>query len=139
MAKALTLANLPAEVIKAFHSPLAIQLRWGTALKVAVDADSVNVIRRAQELQVIEPRLPPKQVLEELVVASTAKDNVKTSRMVPEPHSTSRRSFIQAGQHIAHMKHGKNKTEIVILAPLNAERQRGLAELVANFLNATIS
>ena len=137
MAKALTLANLPAEVIKAFHSPLAIQLRWATVLKAAVDANTVNVIRRAQELQAIKPRLPPKQVLDELVAASTAKDNVKLSRMVPEPHPTTQRSFSQAGRQIAHMKHGKNKTEIVILTPLNAERQRGLAELMANFLDAT--
>jgi hypothetical protein len=75
--------------------------------------------------------------LDELVAASTAKDNVKLSRMVPEPHPTTQRSFSQAGRQIAHMKHGKNKTEIVILTPLNAERQRGLAELMANFLDAT--
>ena len=139
MAKALTLANLPTEVIKAFHSPLAIQLRWGTALRAAVDADSANVIRRAQELQALEPRLPPKQVLGELVAASTAKDSAKTSRVVPEPYPTAQRSFVQAGQQIARMKHDKKKTEIVILASLSAERQRRLAELVANFLDATVS
>lgn len=139
MAKALILANLPTEIISAFHSPLAIQLRWGTALKAAVDADSANVIRRAQELQALEPRLPPKKVLDELVAASTAKDCIKISYMVPEPHSTAQRSFVQAGRKIARMKHNKNKTEIVILTPLNAERQRGLAELVANFLDATLS
>lgn len=139
MAKALTLANLPTEVIKAFHSPLAIQLRWGTALRAAVDADSANVIRRAQELQALEPRLAPKQVLGELVAASTAKDSVKTSRVVPEPYPTAQRSFVQAGQQIGRMKHDKKKTEIVILASLSAERQRRLAELVANFLDATVS
>jgi hypothetical protein len=88
---------------------------------------------------VLEPRLSPKQVLDELVAASTAKDGVKMSSMVLEPHSTAQRSFVQAGRKIARMKHSKNKTEIVILTPLNAERQRGLAELVANFLDATLS
>ena len=139
MAKALTLANLPTEIIRAFHSPLAIQLRWGTALKAAVDADSANVIRRARELQSLEPRLSPKQVLNELVAVSTVKSIVKTSRMVPEPHPGARRSFLQAGRQIARMKHDKNKTEIVILTPLNSERQRELSELVAKFLDATIS
>lgn len=139
MAKALTIANLPIDVIKAFHSPLTIQLRWGTALKAAVEADSANVIQRAKELHLSGSRLTPKQVLNELVSVSTVTDMTKTSRMVPEPRSSDRQVFTQEGRQIASMKRNNNRTEIVILAPLNFKQQNELSELVAKFLHASLS
>ena len=139
LAKSLTLANLPSEVIRAFHSPLAIQLRWGTALKTAVDADLVRVLKRATELQVLSPRLSPKQVLDELIAASKSLDAGMAGDMVPEPHPAALRLFIQDGRQVARMKQTSKRTELVILAPLSTARLRHLEEIVAKFLVATVN
>lgn len=139
MSKALTLANLPSQIIKAFTSPLAIQLRWGTALKAAVDSGSDNVIRRAQELQSLNPRLSPKRVLDELVAAAKVKGASFSESGVPEPHLVSIRSFVHAGRRVACMKQEKSRTEIIITETLDSERQRILADLIATFLDASVS
>lgn len=138
MSKALTLANLPLQVIKAFHSPLVVQLRWGSALRAAVDTNSVKVIKRAQELQVLEPRLTPKRVLDELVAAADAIGTGKSGSGVQEPHTVATRSFMHGGRQVARMKQNKSRTEIVIKTALDTQGQQELAELVAKFLDATI-
>jgi ParB family chromosome partitioning protein len=139
LAKSLTLANLPTEVIRAFHSPLAIQLRWGTALKGAIDAGSERVILRATELQALVPRLSPKQVLDELVAASQAAVGRKSAAMVPEPHPSTMHLLGHDGREVARLRHNKTRTELVVLTPLSLERQRRLTELVARFLDAKVS
>lgn len=139
MSKALTLANLPIQVIKAFHSPLFIQLRWGPALKAAVEGNSEAVIKRAGELQAMEPRLSPQRVMTELVAAANAIHTGQPTHVVPEPHAALTRSFTHGGHQVARMKQKKSGTEIVITAALDSERQGKLAELVAKFLDATIA
>ena len=139
LAKSLTLANLPDAVIKAFHSPLLIQLRWGTALKAAVDSNPDRVINRATELQTLSPRLSPKQVLDELVAASKAVESGSGESMVPEPHPLPFFSFSRDGRQVARIKQSSKRTELVIVAPLNAAQQEGLKEIIAKFLDATVS
>lgn len=139
LAKALILANLPSKVINAFHSPLAIQLRWGTALKAAIEADFGRVMDRAVELGSLTPKLSPRHVLNELVAASKTKGIDKSVHMVPEPHPSVSRSFTHGGRKVARMKQSSSRTELIITLPLSAFRQREFEEFVASFLEASVS
>ena len=138
MVKALALANLPIEIVKAFLSPLDLQLSWGPDLKAAVETDGDNVLRRAIELRAFQPQLSSKQVFNQLVAASTAKSNTGPAVASTDMNLSSQRSFLQEGRKIARMKQEKHKTEIVIFTPLTADRQHELSEIVAKFLNATV-
>ena len=138
MVKALALANLPIEIVKAFFSPLDLQLSWGPDLKAAVETDGDNVLRRAIELRAFQPQLSSKQVFNQLVAASTAKSNTGPAVASTDMNLSSQRSFLQEGRKIARMKQEKHKTEIVIFTPLTADRQHELSVIVAKFLNATV-
>jgi ParB family chromosome partitioning protein len=63
---AIQLASLPAEVVDAFPSPLALQFRWGAALKAAIDKNPEGVLAQARELAAMQPRLTAKEVLARL-------------------------------------------------------------------------
>lgn len=139
LAKALTLANLPLDIVKAFHSPLAIQLRWGTALKLAIDANLEQVLQRAKELQTFNPRWAPRRVIDELVAASYVTGKTKSPRMVPEPHAVTISLVGGEGSEIGRLKQIKNRLELVVVTPLSPERQKKLTELIAKFLDANIA
>jgi ParB family chromosome partitioning protein len=53
---ALAIARLPAEVLKAFPDPLAIQLKWGSAIASAYASDSEAVLAAARDLSKQEKR-----------------------------------------------------------------------------------
>lgn len=56
VSKAVALASLPSEVLCAFSSPLAIQFRWSTPIRVAYDKDPEGIIGRAKEIASAEVR-----------------------------------------------------------------------------------
>ncbi len=64
---ACTLAQLPAEVLDAFPSPLDLQFRWAVPLKEALEADPEKVLREAATLRTMSPRPPAKLVFERLI------------------------------------------------------------------------
>jgi ParB family chromosome partitioning protein len=51
VSQALQLAQLPAEVVEAFASPVALQLAWGALLQDALKANRDAVLKRAGELK----------------------------------------------------------------------------------------
>jgi len=65
--KALSLADLPDEVIEAFASPLEIQFRWAKPLKDALDADRASVISRAKAIKASGSAAAAKDVFDRLV------------------------------------------------------------------------
>jgi ParB family chromosome partitioning protein len=65
--RALVLADLPAEVVDAFPSPLALQFRWAKLLNDAIKADAEGVKARAKELSGRTPRPHAKEALEHLI------------------------------------------------------------------------
>jgi ParB family chromosome partitioning protein len=67
VAVCLQIASLPAEVLAAFRSPLAIQWRWGVKLTEVQKQDAEGLRKRALELAAAEPVLPPQQVFAKLI------------------------------------------------------------------------
>lgn len=63
---AVQLASLPADLVAAFPSPLALQFRWAAPLAAAWERDPSGVRAIATELASLEPRLPAKEVFERL-------------------------------------------------------------------------
>lgn len=64
---AISLASLPAEIIGAFPSPLALQFRWAAPLKQALEKDGEGVIARAREICAMTPRPGAKDVYARLL------------------------------------------------------------------------
>ncbi|MBT9505026.1 MAG: ParB/RepB/Spo0J family partition protein [Burkholderiaceae bacterium] len=56
LTKALSLARLPADVLKSFVSPLDLQYRWVSDLNDALQKDPEHVLRIAKEVILEEPR-----------------------------------------------------------------------------------
>jgi ParB family chromosome partitioning protein len=67
MAKVLTLARLPADLIAAFVSPLDIQVHWSKGLAQAFEKDPDVVLATAKDLQATTPRPSAKAVFDALV------------------------------------------------------------------------
>lgn len=62
VAKAVSLASLPTEVLCAFSSPLTIQYRWVSPLKAAHDKDAETVVASAKEIASRAERLSDDRV-----------------------------------------------------------------------------
>ncbi len=69
LGKALALARLPDAVLRAFDSPLDIQLRWASDLTQALQKDPDLVLAHAKNIQKMDPRPTAKKVLLQLVTA----------------------------------------------------------------------
>jgi len=69
---AIQLASLPPEVVDAFPSPLTLQFRWGTALRAVLDKNPEEILARARDLAVMQPRLAAKDVLARLTGAGVS-------------------------------------------------------------------
>jgi ParB family transcriptional regulator, chromosome partitioning protein len=70
--KAIAIANLPDEVIEAFHSPLDIRYRFGSVLEAAIALDSAGVIARAKSSKGQNAARTPSQVLSFLISGATS-------------------------------------------------------------------
>jgi len=83
---AIQLAQLPAEVISAFKSPLDLQFRWAKPLKEAIDRDPSRVLQVATEIVALEPRPNAKEIFERLTGQTTPAKNqsreIKVGRKV---------------------------------------------------------
>lgn len=83
LGKALNLARLPVEVIRAFASPLEIQYRWAKPLSDALATDGNGVLARASKLAAVSEKPSAKRVFEHLV-----KGTELGSGTVPPPPTT---------------------------------------------------
>lgn len=77
--RALALADLPAEIVQAFASPLELQFRWARPLTEAWASDPEGLAKRALALAQTSPRPKAKQVFERLV----ARDGEGGSTVLP--------------------------------------------------------
>lgn len=66
ISKAMALAKLPGEVIRAFGSPLNLQFRWATPLKDAHQRDPEGLLATSRELASRVPTPSPAEVFTEL-------------------------------------------------------------------------
>jgi len=77
ISKAMALAKLPADVVRAFGSPLNLQFRWATALKDAHQRDPETLIDTARELGARTPPPAPAEVFALLTSASAGSSPAK--------------------------------------------------------------
>jgi len=70
--RAVQLANLPAEVVAAFPSPLDLQYRWGSAIHEVLERDRERVLSAAQELAQAQEKLSAQATLDRLLGVSDA-------------------------------------------------------------------
>lgn len=67
LAKAISLAKLPVDVVNAFKSPLDLQYRWASNLVSAIQDDPDFVLASAREIQAMVPRLDSNAVFSRLI------------------------------------------------------------------------
>jgi ParB family chromosome partitioning protein len=67
ISRAMALAKLPGEVIRAFGSPLNLQFRWATPLKEAHQRDPEGLLARSREVVALDPRPAPAAIFTRLI------------------------------------------------------------------------
>ncbi|MDP9900836.1 ParB/RepB/Spo0J family partition protein [Variovorax ginsengisoli] len=80
ISRAMALAKLPAEVVRAFGSPLNLQFRWATLLKDAHQRDPEGLLSMARDIASRQPRPAPAEVFAILTGSTTRKANGGTSQ-----------------------------------------------------------
>lgn len=125
LTKAVTLAELPQQIVDAFPSPLELQFRWGQPLAAALTADQDGVMERARQLQARRGELAARQVYEHLIGTSDA-----TAPALPETIS------IDQSGRVAELAMTPKGGALVTLAPgaIRPDQLAGLAELIRRFL-----
>ena len=66
LSKALNLARLPADILKAFESPLDLQYRWVFELVNAIQKNPKHVLSIAKRIQMENPRTTSSEVFKQL-------------------------------------------------------------------------
>jgi ParB family transcriptional regulator, chromosome partitioning protein len=93
--KALSLADLPVEVVNAFPSPLDLQYRWAKPLRDAWERDAGLVRQRAEEVAKVLPRLKAKAVFDRLTeIAGGDRSDRQVARNV---------EVVVSGQRVGHV------------------------------------
>lgn len=126
--KALALADLPAELVAAFASPLDLQYRWAKPLRDAWEAEPQAAAARASELAAMTPRLPAKDVFERLVGSAG-----QGGGTVPPPPPV---EVQMAGRRAAVVSLNVRGAAQILIEPglVQAHRLGDLAELIEKFL-----
>lgn len=121
---ALQLASLPEQLVAAFGSPLALQYRWAAPLKAAVERDQEGVLKEADALAKLEPRLPAKEVFDRLT-------GVQASSVRAAPLQ-----FESNGQVVGHWERdAKGNASLRVKAgALSAAKEKKLLEFVSKLL-----
>lgn len=132
VSKALALARLPDEVIRAFPSPLDLQFRWSKPLSDACEKDPQLLLKRAQSIQADGKTLPAAKVLEVLLGGS--EEGVE--RFNTPPKSVDVRAN---GKRVATVKldasgHASVAFELHVVKSKDLKK---LAEMVRAFVSAT--
>lgn len=123
--KAVALARLPVDVIKAFASPLDLQFRWATNLTQALQKDPDLVLATAKRIQIESPRLPAKQVLQQLTGGSR-------TVLLPSPKPFSIKG--KSGQSGVVSVDVAGRSAVVTFKNIDPKRVKELRELVEKFL-----
>ncbi|WP_213959431.1 ParB/RepB/Spo0J family partition protein [Variovorax sp. dw_954] len=126
ISKAMALAKLPADVVRAFGSPLNLQFRWATALKDAHQRDPEGLLAAARELATAKPMPSPASVFSTLTGPG-----ITNSRSAP----TSTEWKDEQGKRLASLTFDrKGRATIAFEYALDEAQQRKLAKAVDSFL-----
>ncbi len=126
--KALALAGLPDEVIKAFASPLDLQFRWAKPLNDALAADAAGLRARAAAMRTARGPRTARQVFEHLL----GRGMVGVEPFNPPPPVVLK----VAGKRVATAQAGPAGAVTISIDPgaLPAKRLPGLVALIEAFL-----
>jgi ParB family transcriptional regulator, chromosome partitioning protein len=128
--KALALADLPAQLVAAFASPLELQYRWAKPLRDAWEAEPQAAAARALELAAMTPRPSAKDVFERLVGSAGQGGGTVPPPPPIEVQTAGRRAAVVS-------LNARGATQILIepgLVPVH--RLGDLAELIEKFLSS---
>ena len=122
--RAIKLARLPADVVRAFSSPLDLQVRWQKALTDAMQRDPDGVLGRAREVAKDRGTLGPAQVLEQLLGSSHVQHNGV--------------DLVVAGTPVGSLRFGPKGRVVIDVEPavLTESKRRGLAKAIERFLGS---
>jgi len=122
-ARALQLAKLPESVIKAFASPLDLQVRWAKPLTDAMQEDPDNLLAAARKLASDRKDKSPLEIFERLIGKST-------------PQAKSLQEVVVAGKRVAIFKSGSTGSAVIEFEAgyLNPDRQDKLLAMMTKFL-----
>lgn len=128
ISRAMALAKLPGEVVRAFGSPLNLQFRWATALKDAHQRDPEGLLSAARELTAKDPKPSPAEVFASLTQPTSSKDQIK---------GTTADWKDGEGKRVASMTTDrKGRVTLFFDQPMEEAQQRKFAKLVDSFLAA---
>lgn len=123
LGKSLALAKLPEGVLRAFATPLEIQLRWAPLLNKAREVDEPGLLRRAGDMASHRGSRGAKAVLAYLVEPAA------------ETKAAQPRIYLSAGKKAATLRFDAlGRASLHVHLPLSELRQQELAQLVAGFI-----
>ncbi|VWX63001.1 Chromosome partitioning protein ParB [Burkholderiales bacterium 8X] len=129
ISRAMALAKLPGEVVRAFGSPLNLQFRWATPLKDAHQRDPEGLLARARS--VIEDDAKKRSPAEVFTALTAQASPMNTSAAAKHEWKDAK------GRTIASMSlDAKGKTSLLFEVPLDESQRRKLIKLVDGFLAA---
>ncbi|NDY93534.1 ParB/RepB/Spo0J family partition protein [Ideonella livida] len=125
---AIQLANLPAEVVAAFGSPLELQYRWAPKLQTALETDAAGVLQRAKALSRRTTRPVAKEVLQNLL------------GLAPVADAGGRSDILRAGQVVGSMERDDRGGLLLRLKPgtLGAAEESQLSAFVAQLVDGQL-
>lgn len=124
--KALALARLPSDVIKAFVSPLDLQYRWASDLVGALQKDPDHVLEMTKAIQSEEPRPKSADVYRRLIeIRGTV------------PHLAARTVSLdgKAGQKGDLVFHEKSRRVEICLSNIDSTRYSEIQALIEKFIS----
>lgn len=125
ISRAMALAKLPSDVVRAFGSPLNLQFRWATELKDANQRDPEGLLAMSRELASRPSQLSPGEVFALLTGAS--KRSTKGQGAISEWKDNE-------GKRLAVLTLDRNrKVSIAFDQPMDETQQRRLGKLIDGF------
>lgn len=127
ISKAMALAKLPSEVVRAFGSPLNLQFRWATPLKDAHQRDPEGLLAASRELVNRVPTPSPGEVYAALTAQAGSRRK--------EPETVEWKDA--SGRRIANLAlDRKRRATLSFDQPMDDAQYRKLVKLVEGFLAA---
>lgn len=126
ISRAMALAKLPADVIRAFGSPLNLQFRWATPLKDAHQRDPEGLLAAARDLAAKKGKRTPAEVFAILTTGGEKQGLAKGGITEWKDPDGKRVATLVADR--------KGRVTLSFDQPMDAGQQRRLTKLVDTFL-----
>jgi ParB family chromosome partitioning protein len=130
LGKAISLAELPVEIVDAFASPLDLQYRWAKPLREAFAANPNACIAHAKKLAAMNSKPKASDVFVSLTTGATT----------AEYPSQSNPTFLQVtvgNKSVARiLQSKKGATDVHFSSPLNREMTQALFEFIENLMKS---